>query len=108
MRSKQTRATIERLFAAEIVVARSDGTSHRLFPLSVNAAEGEALRGWVEREAAVRTIETGFGYGISALFVCEGLLANGDPDARHVVVDPNQSTTFADCGLQIVDEAGVG
>jgi predicted O-methyltransferase YrrM len=107
MRSNQTRAAIVRLFAAETVVARSDGSPHRLFPLSVNAAEGEALRGWVEREAAVRTIETGFGYGISALHVCEGLLANGDPDARHVAVDPNQSTRFADCGLQIVDEAGV-
>jgi hypothetical protein len=31
------------------------------------------------RETAARTIEAGLGYGISALFVCEGLLSNGDP-----------------------------
>jgi hypothetical protein len=41
------------------------------------------------RETAARTIEAGLGYGISALFVCEGLLSNGDPGARHVVIGPH-------------------
>lgn len=59
------------------------------------------------REGAVRTIEIGLGYGVSALFVCEGLRTNGDPTARHVVVDPYQATRFANCGLQFLEEVGV-
>ena len=65
------------------------------------------MRDWVVRENATRTIEVGLGYGVSALFICEGLLRNGRPGARHVVIDPNQSTRFADCGLQFMEEAGV-
>jgi predicted O-methyltransferase YrrM len=99
---------IERLLAAERVIARSDGSVHDLFPVGVNAAEGEALREWVKREGATRTIEVGLGYGISALFICEGLLAGGKPDARHVAIDPYQSTRFGDCGLQFIEEAALG
>jgi len=87
------------------VVARSDGSTHVVFPLSVSRAEGEALRGWIVREGARRTIEVGLGYGISALYACDGLLANGG--GSHVAIDPNQATRFADCGLQLLDEAGV-
>jgi hypothetical protein len=64
---------IERLLRDGTVVARSDGTVHRLFPVAIDAAEGEALREWIVREGATRTIEIGLGYGISALFVCEAL-----------------------------------
>lgn len=104
---RRTRELIERLFRERTVVARSDGSVHALFPVSVSKPEGEALREWVRREGAAHTLEIGFGYGISALFVCEGLLANGHADARHVVLDPNQSSRFADCGLQLVAEAGL-
>jgi hypothetical protein len=52
-------------------------------------------------------LKIGLGYGIAALFICEGLLANGDADARHVTVDPYQETRFANCGLQFLDEAGL-
>ena len=98
---------VERLLRDGTVVARPDGTVHRLFPVAIDAAEGEALREWVVREGATRTIEIGLGYGISALFVCEALLRTGDPGARHVVVDPYQTTRFGDCGLQVLEEAGV-
>jgi len=98
---------IDRLLRERTAVARSDGTVHSLFPVAISAAEGEALREWVKRENATRTIEIGLGYGIAALFACEGLLANGDATARHVVVDPYQATRFANCALQFLDEARV-
>jgi predicted O-methyltransferase YrrM len=98
---------IERLIRDGTAVARSDGTRHRIFPVAVYAVEGEALREWVLREGATRTIEIGLGYGISALYVCEGLLGNADPAARHVALDPYQATRFANCGLQFLEEAGV-
>ncbi|MCY3800197.1 MAG: class I SAM-dependent methyltransferase [Chloroflexi bacterium] len=106
--ARRTRELIERLIREGTVVARSDGSVHELFPVSVDAAEGEALRGWVERERGAHTIEIGLGYGVSALFICEALLANDQPDACHVVLDPNQSWRFADCGLQHIEEAGLG
>jgi predicted O-methyltransferase YrrM len=98
---------IERLVRDGTAVARSDGSVHTLFPVAASAAEAEALREWVIREGAAHTIEIGLGYGISALFVCEGLCTNGDPTARHVVIDPNQATRFANCGLQFLEEAGL-
>jgi predicted O-methyltransferase YrrM len=101
------RVVIERLVRGGTAVARSDGTLHSIFPVAVYAAEGEALREWVLREGATRTIEIGLGYGISALHICEGLLGNADPVARHVALDPYQATRFADCGLQFLEEAGI-
>ena len=59
------------------------------------------------REGATETIEIGLGYGISTLHICEGLLGNAGPKARHVAIAPYQATRFANCGLQFLDEAGV-
>jgi predicted O-methyltransferase YrrM len=103
---RRARRVRERLLRDGEVVSRSDGAARRLEPLAVSPAEGAALRGWVVREGATRTIEIGLGYGVSALFLCEGLLANGGPDARHVVVDPYQPR-LGSCGLQVLEEAGL-
>jgi predicted O-methyltransferase YrrM len=73
--------------------------------VSVTPAEADALRGWVEREGATRTIEIGLGYGVSALAVCEGLSVNGG--ASHVVIDPFQETRFEGRGLRLLEEAGL-
>ena len=104
---RRVRGVIERLVRDGTAVARSDGTLHDIFPVAVYAAEGEALRDWVLREGATRTIEIGLGYGISALHICEGLLGNANPEARHLALDPYQATRFANCGLQFLEEAGV-
>jgi predicted O-methyltransferase YrrM len=104
---RRVRSVIERLVRDGTAVARSDGTLHDIFPVAVYASEGEALREWVLREGATRTIEIGLGYGISALQVREGLLGNVYPTARHVALDPYQATRFANCGLQFLEEAGI-
>ena len=104
----RVRGVISRLLRDGTAVARSDGTLHDLFPIVVSAAEGEALRDWVLRERATRTVEVGLGYGISALHICEGLLQNPGHARHHVAIDPYQATRFSDCGLQFLDEAGVG
>lgn len=100
------RVVIDQLVRDGTAVA-SDGTIHALFPVAAIPAEGEALRGWVIREGAAHTIEVGLGYGISALYICEGLLTNGDPTARHVAIDPHQGTRFANCALQFLERASV-
>jgi predicted O-methyltransferase YrrM len=104
---QQIRRVIEEVIGEGSITARSDGSVHALFPVAIGDAEGRSLGDWVRREHAVRTIEVGLGYGIAALFICEGLLAGGDAEARHLAIDPNQTTRFADCGLQVLAEAGV-
>ena len=104
---RQVRRVIDRLVREGTAVARSGGAAHSVFPVAVTVVEGEALRRWVARERATATIEIGLGYAVSALFVCEGLLATGDASARHVVIDPHQATRFSDCGLQLLEEAGL-
>ena len=104
---QKLRDVIDRLVRDGSAVARSDGSVHTLLPVAASAAEGEALRRWVNDEGATHTIEVGLGYGISALFICEGLLANGGAGAQHVVIDPHQDTRFANCALQFLDDAGI-
>jgi predicted O-methyltransferase YrrM len=61
--------------------------------------------------AAIKTVkpkvslEVGFGCGISTLFVCDALVANSGP-CKHIVIDPNQKTTFHNIGLQNIQRAG--
>jgi predicted O-methyltransferase YrrM len=59
------------------------------------------------REAAQDTIEVGLGYAVSTLFICDGLLRSGASSPRHVAIDPLQESRFANCGLQLLADAGV-
>jgi predicted O-methyltransferase YrrM len=70
-----------------------------LSPIAIGPAEGTALQNWVHREGARRTLETGLGYAVSTLFICEVLLENG---GRHVAIDPNRLES-----LNTLEEAGV-
>lgn len=78
-----------------------------MFPVAISVDEGEALRAWATRERAQQTVEVGLGYGVSSLYVCDALVRGGSPRARHVAIDPYQCSRFADCGLQLLAEAGV-
>src|SRR5258708_21570669 len=100
-------SAIDRLVRDGRAIAHFYNSVHDIFPIAVSAAEGEALRTWVVKEKAANTIEIGLGYGISALFICEGLLTRGNGSARHVVLDPYQASGFKNCGLQFLNEAGV-
>lgn len=71
------------------------------------------MRDWVVREGARRTLEVGLGWGVSALFICDGLAANG-PDGRHLAIDayqlvglPQHKTRYDGAGVRALEEAGV-
>lgn len=113
IRLERLREVREVLFRTGTVAPRADGESRRLSPVAIGEAEGMALREWVRRVRATRTLETGLGFAISTLFICEGLLENG-PDGSHIASDPFQfeglpmhRTTFMGVGLQILEDAGV-
>lgn len=103
----RVRKVIGRLLADHTARASSDGSIHELFPVAIPEAEGIALRDWVVKEKATRSLEIGLGYGLSALFVVDGLLTTGGLAARHIVIDPFQDSRFAGLGRQVLDEAGV-
>src|SRR5262252_657843 len=51
------------------------------------------------------SLEVGFGCGISTLFVCDALVADGD-ECKHIVIDPYQKTIFRNLGWQNIQRAG--
>lgn len=104
---QRVRSVINRIIRDGKAIARSDNSVNDIFPIAINAAQGEALRSWIIKEKAVHTIEIGLAWGIAALYICDGLLVNGDKNVRHVVLDPFQATSFKNCGLQLLEEAGV-
>jgi predicted O-methyltransferase YrrM len=110
---ERVREVRERLLAEGSVVADADGGRRQLSPVAIGEREGLALRDRVRREHARRTLETGLGFAVSTLFICEALLENSR-DVAHVACDPfqlralpHQRTTYAGVGLQILEEAGV-
>ena len=101
------RSVIDRLIGDGSANVAADGSRHDVRTVSISVAEGEALTRWVLREKAVHTIEIGLAFGVSALHICAGLIESGDPEPRHVVLDPFQARSFSDRGLQALEEAGV-
>jgi len=109
---EQLRAVRERLVSSGSVVA-PDGRARKIFPVAIGPHEGAVLRDLVIEERALRTFETGLGFGVSTLFICEGLLLNG-PGGSHVAMDPFQvkpasaaGRTYASVGLRTLEEARV-
>ncbi len=105
---QRIRRVIDRLAGEGTVVSDLDGSVHSVFPVAVSPEEGRSLRSWVTREGALSTIEVGLGYGFATMYICDALLDCEDPGASHVAIDPYQKTRFANCALQLLDEAGVG
>jgi predicted O-methyltransferase YrrM len=54
----------------------------------VSAAAGAALQALVTRCRAAVSLEVGLAYGVSALFICDALVANGG--RKHIAIDPYQ------------------
>jgi predicted O-methyltransferase YrrM len=101
------RSVIARLIGDSSTTVAADGSRHDVRTVSISVGEGEALTRWVLQEKAVKTIEIGLAFGVSALRICEGLIGSGNPDARHIVLDPFQARSFSNRGLQALEEAGV-
>jgi len=106
MAAEHISRVIQDLVTTESVTG-SDGVERRLFPVALSPREAAALRDWVVRERAVHTIEVGLAFGFSSLHICEGLVLNGDPNARHVAIDPNQLAGYGSAGLRVLQNAGV-
>jgi predicted O-methyltransferase YrrM len=83
------------------------GVSYPLGTHSVSKRRGETLRDLVVLEGAASTIEVGLAWGLSCLFLCEGLLRSGRGLPRHVAIDPFQSGGWGNAGLVLMRRAGL-
>src|SRR3989442_838329 len=77
-------------------------------PLDYNVSqeEGAALQRLIRAAKPRVTLEIGFAYGISTLFICEALAEVGGD--RHIVIDPVQEDGWKGIGLFTVERAGYG
>jgi len=97
-------AVLERLYRENEVVHRN-GRRYPVAPPGINARRGEYLFELVRAHRPALSLETGFAYGVSALFIAEALRQNGS--GRHIVIDPFERTRFDGLGLRHVEEAGL-
>jgi predicted O-methyltransferase YrrM len=71
---------------------------------AITADAGEFLQNLIAERKPKTTLEIGLAYGVSALFICEALQKCGG--AKHIAIDPNQSTDFRGIGLNNLRLAG--
>jgi predicted O-methyltransferase YrrM len=97
-------AVLERLYREKEVLHR-DGRRKPVIPPGLPVVRGEYLFRLVRDRRPEATLETGFAYGVSALFIAEALRQNGA--GRHIVIDPFERTRFDGLGLAHLEEAGL-
>ena len=69
--------------------------------------DGDLVRDLLIDEAAGTVVEIGLAYGSSALAIGEALLTTAGCRARHLIIDPYQTSAFSDVGWQALTEAGL-
>ena len=86
-------------------VAAADGTSYPLHS-HVSQRQGQFLQDVVQQIGAIRSLEVGLAYGVSALFICDGLVKQ--ERAHHIAIDPVQHSYWRDIGVHNLQQAGYG
>lgn len=85
----------------------SDGRETLPLTSFMDEREGELISSVVKFVRPTTSLEVGFAYGVSAMFVCQGLAQNATP-ARHIVLDPFQFSEWKGIGLRNIERAGYG
>lgn len=81
------------------------GNQRPAFPVSISASEGRIIHEQITQIGASRTLEIGFAYGMSTLYICEAIKRR--EGARHIVIDPYQEKEFQNIGLLNLQKAGL-
>jgi predicted O-methyltransferase YrrM len=85
------------------LVKSADGNVLKLHS-NISREQGEFLQKVILESQPKVSLEIGLAYGISALFICEAL--NQIPGTRHIIIDPYQSTSWREIGLDNLKKAG--
>lgn len=82
-----------------------------IVPTGIRRAQGEAIARVVASAGATRTLETGFAFGLSGLYMVKGALETaggmGGYLPYHVALDPYQATHWGNAGRRLFARAGV-
>lgn len=74
--------------------------------VSLPDGDCDVLRDLLIAERASVVVEIGLAYGSSALAIGEALVSLGDPDAKHLIIDPHQHV-FRNAGWEAISTAGL-
>ena len=95
-------SVLQEILATRIV---SDGSEDLPLHSNIPEAEGALIKRVFSAVRPTTSVEVGFAYGISTLFICDALAEAGQT-ARHYVFDPVQRTVWKGIGLRNVERAG--
>jgi predicted O-methyltransferase YrrM len=96
-------STLEQVLTTRKVIDDS-GNTHDLHA-EISPDEGELLTELIRRYKPTNTLEIGCAFGVSSLYICEALVANGD-ESRHTIIDPFQMTDWHGVGKANLRRAG--
>lgn len=77
----------------------------RLSNSAISAEEGAFLHSLVASRPIISSIEVGCAYGLSSIHIC--LALQGRAGARHMIVDPYQTSEFKRAGIRVLEKAGI-
>jgi predicted O-methyltransferase YrrM len=101
----QAQALIDEI-RRERTVTGADGKTYPLQKHAIDTAEGRFLSEFIAgRPDIIRALEIGCAYGLSSLHIASALA--GRPEARHVIIDPFESTAWNGIGVTNLDRAGI-
>jgi len=83
----------------------SDGRETLPLRSQMDQKQGALLANVFGQIQPTTSLEVGFAYGLSTLYICEALEKLNRP-ARHIVIDPFQTTQWRGIGLRNVTRAG--
>ncbi len=94
---------IEEIYASRKVLD-ADGAPRDAFPASLPYPDGKALHTAITETKSLRTLEIGMAYGVSTLFMLQGLDENGG--GAHTAIDPYQQRWWEGIGRLNVARGG--
>ena len=96
-------ALIEQILASKEV--EGPGGKRVTLHSHITREEGSLLLHLIKKDPLIRkTLEVGCAYGLSSLFIAEGL--KDRPNANHTIIDPFQSSQWEGIGVQNLARSG--
>lgn len=83
----------------------TDGAVYKIHS-SIGLEKAEHLFNLVQGDPTITsTMEVGCAFGISSMCICLGLESR--PHAKHVIIDPHQSTDWHGCGVRALQDLNI-
>jgi len=93
---------LEKILQTKMV---DDGKAQLPLHSNMTQQEGDLIDNVFRTVRPDASLEIGFAYGVSTMFVCDALLANGKA-AKHTVIDAFQNSSWNGIGLKNIARAG--